>query len=135
MSIIKNKGVGTIIAAVAAVVALVGLILYGVYIGNGGAMNTLALGALIVGILLELSLLFLNGDLSDLAAIIAPVLFVSGAALELGDGIGNLTDWITGVICFGNMDLAPSNITITAVLMVSVLIGIIACFTHKGQKQ
>ena len=98
-------------------------------------MNTLALGALIVGILLELSLLILNGDFSDLAAILAPVLFVSGAALELGDGIGNLTDWITGVICFGNMDLAPSNIMITAVLMVSVLIGIIACFANKGQKQ
>lgn len=135
MSNIKKKGVGAVIALIAAVVALAGLILYWVYIGNGGAMNQLALGALILGILLELSLLFLSGDISDVAAILAPVLLVSSAGLELGDGIGNLTDWISGVICFGNPDLAESNITITAVLMVSVLIAIITCFVRRGHKQ
>lgn len=135
MSKIKEKGVSAIIALAAAAVALIGLVLYGVYIGNGGTTNALALCAIFVGILLEVSLLVLNGDISDVAAILAPVLLVSGAMMEVGDGIGNLTDYLSGIICFGNPDLAPSNIAITAVLMVSVVIAIAVSFMRREKNQ
>lgn len=134
MSQLKSKGVSAVAILIAAVVALVGLILYAVYITNGGALNPAVLVMLIAGILLELSLLFLSGDLADFVAILAPVLLVIGAALELGDGIGNIADWASGIICFGNPDLAESNLAITGTLMGSVLISIIACFMRRDSQ-
>lgn len=135
MSQIKNKGASAAVILIAAVVALAGLVLYGVYIGNGGAMNPLVLGLLVLGVLLELSLLFLTGDISDLIAVVVPVLLVVGTGLELGDGIGNIADWASGIICFGNPDLAESNLAITGTLMASVLISIIVCFMRRGRRQ
>ena len=134
MSQLKSKGVSAVAILIAAVVALVGLILYAVYITNGGALNPAVLVMLIAGILLELSLLFLSGDLADFVAILAPVLLVIGAALELGDGICNIADWASGIICFGNPDLAESNLAITGTLMGSVLISIIACFMRRDSQ-
>ena len=134
MSQLKSKGVSAVAILIAAVVALVGLILYAVYITNGGALNPAVLVMLIAGILLELSLLFLSGDLADFVAILAPVLLVIGAAPELGDGIGNIADWASGIICFGNPDLAESNLAITGTLMGSVLISIIACFMRRDSQ-
>ena len=134
MSQLKSKGVSAVAILIAAVVALVGLILYAVYITNGGALNPAVLVMLIAGILLELSLLFLSGDLADFVAIRAPGLLVIGAALELGDGIGNIADWASGIICFGNPDLAESNLAITGTLMGSVLISIIACFMRRDSQ-
>ena len=135
MNQIKNKGLSVVVILIAAIVALAGLVLYGMYIGNGGTMNCLVLVLLVLGILLELSLIFLNGDLSDLIAIAVPVLLVIGTGLELGDGIGNIADWASGIICFGDPDLAESNLTITGVLLASVLISIIVCFLNRGRKQ
>lgn len=135
MSKIKNKGVSAAFILVSAIVSLAGLILYGVYIGNGGAMNSVVLCLVVLGILLELSLLFLEGDLSDVAAILAPVLLVIGAVTELGDGIGNIADWASGIICFGNPDLAQSNLIITGVLLIGVLLSVIVSFLSRGSKK
>ncbi len=135
MSQIKSKGASAVIIFVAVIVSIVGLIMYGGYIGSGGDMNPTILVLLIVGILLEISLFVLSGDLSDLVAMAVPVLLVIGTGLELGDGIGNIADWASGIICYGNPDLAESNLAITGVLLFGVLVSVIVCFMRRERRQ
>ena len=127
----RKKKAPLFLAAVAAAAALVGLILYCRYLGNGGVKNTSAVCCMVAGLVCEFMTLFLSGDFQDVPCILAPVLLAGGAGLELSDGIGNLADYFSGIICFGNPDLAPENIAITVVLLAAALIAILTCFMRK----
>ena len=70
-----KKTVGFYLALGAAVVALVGLIMFAVYNGQGGEKNAWVVVTLLLGIAIELVLFFYDGKFGDLIAAVPSILF------------------------------------------------------------
>ena len=127
-----KKSVGFYFALVAAVVALVGLIMFAVYNGQGGEKNAWVVVTLILGIALELVLFFYDGKFGDLIATIPSILFAVAMCLTILGGYGNIADHIEGdIVMWGNWQLANLNIAMVVVLMIAIVASVVSCFLKR----
>lgn len=131
-----QKTVGFYLALAAAVVALVGLIIFAVYNGQGGEKNTWVVVTLLLGIALEIVLFFYDGTFGDIIATLPPMLFAVAMCLTILGGYGNIADHIEGnIVMWGKWELAGLNIAMVVVLLVAIVVSVVSCFVKRQKDQ
>ena len=131
MNKLKSKKLGYWLACVAAIVALVGMIIFGVYKGRHGGGSGAVYAFIIIGILMQVALFIYDGKLGPVLSIGAPILYALALGYSIKGGVGNIVDLFSGVVCFGIPELAPLNFAIAAILAVSILLSIVSCFLRR----
>ena len=128
---VTKKSLGFWLALAASVVALVGLIVYFAYIGKGGIASAGVIIPLIGAIACGVGLFFYNGTFADLLPIAAAVMTAIALGVSLSDGVGNIADYVSNIVMYGDADLAGLNFAMVAIFAVGVLLYIVSCFMKK----
>lgn len=131
---VTKKSLGFWLALAASVVALVGLIVYFAYIGKGGIASAGVIIPLIVAIACGVGLFFYNGTFADLLPIAAAVMTAIALGVSLSDGVGNIADYVSDIVMYGDADLAGLNFAMVAIFAMGVLLYIVSCFMKKERK-
>lgn len=130
-----KKTVGFYLALGAAVVALVGLIMFAVYNGQGGEKNAWVVVTLLLGIAIELVLFFYDGKFGDLIAAVLSILFAVAMCLTIKGGYGNIADHIEGdIVMWGKWQLAGLNIAMAVTLVVAIVASVVSCFVKREKE-
>ncbi len=127
----KNKAIGSWFAVLAMVLAVVGLVTFLIYTGQGGKTDTLVIVASVVAIACEASLLLGEKIHVDFAAVIGAAALAAAMMLSANTGMGNMADAFQGIVMFGNPDLAVFNYAMIIVYGLAIVCAIAACFTKK----
>lgn len=128
-----KKSLGFYFALASAALAAVGLIVFFVYTGSGGEMNTIVIAATIAGILCEAALMMGEKSYTDYVGIAGAVLLAVAMTYSVTGGLGNIADQFQGIVMFGKAELANLNFAMLGIYMVSVIAAIGACFTKKSK--
>ncbi len=127
----KNKAIGSWLAAISAVLGVAGLIVFFIYTGKGGNNDTLVIVASIVAIACEASLLLGEKIHVDFAAVIGAAALAVAMMLSANSGMGNMADAFQGIVMFGNPKLAVFNYAMIGIYGVAIVCAIAACFCKK----
>ena len=68
-------------------------------------------------------------------SIAAAVLYALAFGFSVSGGVGNITDYFTGVVCFGIPGLAPLNFVIAALLLISTILSVVVCFMRREKSE
>lgn len=131
---VTKKSIGFWLALAASVVALVGLIVYFAYIGKGGLANAGVIIPLIVAIACGVVLFFYNGTFADFLPVVAAVMTAIALGVSLSDGVGNIADYVSEIVMYGDAGLAGLNFAMVAIFAVGVLLYVVSCFMKKERK-
>ncbi len=131
---LKNKTVAYWLGCAAAAVALVGLIVYGVYKGRAGEGTGWVFALIIIGIAAQVALFFYDGKFGGFIALVPPILYFLAMALELSGGVGNIADEISDIVMFGIRELVPLNYAVTALLGIAGIAAIVPCFMTREKQ-
>ena len=131
---LKSKSITYFISVLGALVSLVALIMYFVYVGNGGSNIVGIYFLIIIGIAIIAFLFFYDGLFGDALAMVAPILLVLAAGLLIYTDYGNIVDLMNGIVMYGDPKLAIPEITLVVLLVVSTLLTAVACFTRRSRK-
>lgn len=131
---LEQKTIGYYIAFAAAVVALIGLIIYFAYVGQGGIANAAVIICVLIGIGVEVLLFFYDKKFGDLIAITPAILFSVGFVVSLADGVGNIADAVEDIVMYGIKELAPLNYTIAVFFFIATVAAIVACFIKREKE-
>lgn len=132
---LKNKTIAYWIGCAAALVALVGLIVFCVYKSRAGEGTGWIFALLIIGILAQVALFFYDGKFGDFIAVVPPVLYVLSLALGLSGGVGNIADAVSNIVMFGLPELAPLNYAIAVILGIATVAAIVPCFMSRERAE
>ena len=125
---IKDKTLGFYISSFSALLALIGLIIYFIYLGRGGELDIIAIVTAILGILCPISYLFYQGKLTVIPSVLMPIFLGTSLGLTLGGGVGNIADWFQGVNLFGDETLVPLNFAMAILFGIATIFGVISSF-------
>lgn len=128
-----KKSLGFYYALVSAVLAAVGLAVFFVYTGQGGASSAIVIAATIAGIICEVLLLTGEKVYSDFVGIIGAVLLALAMTHTVIGGLGNIADQYQGIVMFGKAELATLNYAMAGIYLVSIVSAIGACFSKKSK--
>ncbi len=78
-----------------------------------------------------MGLFFYNGTFADLLPIAAAVMTAIALGVSLSDGVGNIADYVSNIVMYGDADLAGFNFAMVAIFAVGVLLYIVSCFMKK----
>lgn len=131
----KNKTVGYYLGLVASVIALVSLIIFFVYASKNNTTSVSCIIFLILGILLQVSMMFTKGKVSDIVSIFIPVCYMVGMTEELHTGVGNIVDALQGIVMFGKKELATFNYLLAVLLIIAVILAIVQVFMKKEKEE
>ena len=132
---LRQKTAGYYIGFSGAVLAIVALIIYGVYVSLGGSNQALIYVTVIFGVLLELILFVYDGKFSDALAAIPAILFFIAMGLELNRDYGNIVDKVSNIHMYGDSSLAIYNVLLAAIWVIEAILCIISCgMKRKKQK-
>ena len=131
---VTKKSIGFWLALAASVVALVGLIVYFAYIGKGGLVNAGVIIPLIVAIACGVVLFFYNGAFADFLPVVAAVMTAIALGVSLSDGVGNIADYVSEIVMYGDAGLAGLNFAMVAIFALGVLLYVLSCFMKKERK-
>lgn len=127
-----KKSLGFYYAIASAALAAVGLAVFFVYTGSGGASNTVVIAATIAAIVCEVLLLTGEKVYSDFVGVIGAVLLAVAMSLTVIGGLGNIADQYQGIVMFGKPELANLNYAMFGIYLVSIIAAIGACFSKKS---
>lgn len=130
----KNKKAGYWLACVTILMAIAALIVFAIYQAKKGAGIGGIYAFIIIGILLQVVLFFYDGKFGPILSIGASIMYALAFAFSLSGGVGNITDYFTGVVCFGIPGLAPMNFVIAGLLGVCMVISVVMCFMHREKE-
>lgn len=128
---LKSKKLGYWLACGAALVALVAMIVYGVYKGKNGYGSGSVYALIIIGIALQIGLFFYDGKFGPVLSVGATIMYALALGYSLDGGIGNITDAVFDITLFGKAALASLNYAIAALLGVSLVLSIVSCFLRR----
>ena len=132
---LKRKTAGFWLACAAILFAIAGLIVFGIYQSQKGVGIGGIYAFIIIGILCQVALFFYDGKLGPVLSIAAAVLYALAFGFSVSGGVGNITDYFTGVVCFGIPGLAPLNFVIAALLLISTILSIAVCFMRREKSE
>ncbi len=119
-----------------ALLALVCLIMFASYQGQGGAGSAAdVITCLVIGIAAHIALFFYDGKFGDFVAVLPACLYAYGGLSALGGGVGNIADMINGIVCFGIPELAPMTIAMGVIGMVAAVIAVVGCFFTRDKTE
>lgn len=127
-----KKSLGFYYAIASAALAAVGLAVFFVYTGNGGASDTVVIAATIAAIVCEVLLMTGEKVYSDFVGVIGAVLLAVAMCLTVIGGLGNIADQYQGIVMFGKAELANLNYAMFGIYLVSIIAAIGACFSKKS---
>lgn len=128
-----KKSLGFYFALASAAMAAVGMIVFFVYVANGGELNSTVIAATIAGIACEVILLAGEKVYSDFVGVIGAVLLAVAMTYSVIGGLGNMADQFQGIVMFGKAELATLNYAMLGIYMVSIIAAIGACFSKKAR--
>lgn len=131
---LKNKSIAYWVGVAGALVALVGLIIYMVYVGRGGSNLAAIYVVTILGIGAQVGLFFYDGEFGGLIGAVSPVMFTLAVGIHIEADYGNIVDNLNGIHMYGTPELASMNFVIAAFFVVSVVATLVACFMRKNKK-
>lgn len=131
----KNKTIGYYLGLAASVIALVSLIIFFVYASKNNTTSVSCIIFLILGILLQVSMMFTKGKVSDIVSIFIPVCYMVGMTEELHTGVGNIVDALQGIVMFGKKELATFNYLLAVLLIIAVILAIVQVFMKKEKEE
>lgn len=134
MDKVKSKRVGYWLACASILVAIAALIVFAVYQGQKGAGIGGIYAFIIIGILFQVALFFYDGKFGAVLSIGASIMYALALGFSASGGVGNITDYFTGIVCFGIPGLAPLNFVIAALLGISTVISIVMCFMNREKE-
>lgn len=132
---LRQKTVGYYIGLAGAILAIVALIMYRVYVSFGGSNQALIYVAVICGVLLELLLFAYNGKFSDALAAVPALLFVLAMGLELNKDYGNIVDKVSNIHMYGDSSLAIYNVMLAVILVVAAVLCIVSCGMKRERQK
>lgn len=127
-----KKSLGFYFAIASAALAAVGLAVFFVYTGNGGAADTTVIAATIAAIVCEALLLTGEKVYTDFVGVIGAVLLAVAMSLTVIGGLGNIADQYQGIVMFGKPELATFNYAMLGIYLASIIAAIGACFSKKS---
>lgn len=131
---IKSKKVGYWLSCLAILAAIAAIIVFGIYQSQKGVGIGGIYAFIIIGILCQVVLFFYDGKFGPVLSIGAAILYALAFGFSLSGGVGNITDYFTGVVCFGIPGLAPLNFVIAALLLISTIVSIAVCFMRREKE-
>lgn len=131
---LKNKSVAYWVGAAGALIALIGLIIYMVYVGRGGSNLAAVYIVTIIGIGAQVGLFFYDGEFGGLIGAVTPIMFTLAIGIHIEADYGNIVDQLNGIRMYGNPDLASMNFVIAAFFIISIIVTVTACFMRKNKK-
>lgn len=128
---LKKKNLLNYISCLIAVLALVTLIIYSVYIGKGGSYNAFVIVACILAIVCEAFLFVYDGAFAGIIGAVSTLFLVLAMMLNLESGIGNILDNINNFHIYGEASLAGLNVAVAIIAGIATIISIVSCFFKK----
>ena len=126
--LMNKKAVGFYFAALAGLIAIVSIIRYMVWAPAHNAMNSLILGALIIGLVIDIVLIFYDNNYLMVAA---TACYSIALFQLLADSVGSFVDMFQGIVMFGDSTQVGTIISISSFIAVSILASIIASFMKR----
>ncbi len=130
----KNKTIGYYLGLGASVIALASLIIFFVYASKNNTTSVSCIIFLILGILLQVLMIFTKGKVSDIVSIFIPICYMVGMTEELHTGVGNIVDALQGIVMFGKKELATFNYLLAVLLVIAVILAIVQVFMKKEKE-
>lgn len=126
--LLSEKAVGFYFTAAAAIAAVISIIRFSIWASSSNNMDAVILAALIVGLLIDIVLIFKDSDY----LIILTTVFYSIAVFKLlVNSVGSFVDAFQGINMFGDATQVSTIISISIVMLVSVILSIIASFLKR----
>ena len=128
IDILRKKAIGFYFMVLSGVLAIIAISRYASWAPAHHAMNSLIMTVLIIGVLLELLLIFYDNDY----IIIAVTGCYSVALFQLlADSVGSFVDAFQGIVMFGDPTQVGTILSISYIIAGSILASIIASFTKS----
>ena len=128
----KSKSIGYFLFLAAAVITIISLIIYIVYISGGGRADALVFVAFAVLLAAVAALFFYDGLFADIIAALPAVCSAVALAFTLEGGVGNIADSVENIVMYGLKELAIYNYILAALLAVAMVVSIEACFLKRS---
>ncbi|HHV09359.1 MAG TPA: hypothetical protein GXX75_03645 [Clostridiales bacterium] len=126
--ILSKKAAGFYFAALAGLVAIVAIIRYVAWAPAHNAMNSLILVALVLGLVIDIVLIFYDNNY----LIVAATACYSVALFQLlADSVGSFVDLFQGIVMFGDSTQVGTIISISCFIAVSILASVVASFMKR----
>ncbi len=127
-TIMKNKTAGFYLAVFGGFAAIISIIRYVTWAPSHNAMNEIILAALLLGIIIDVVLIWYDNDY----LLIAATAFYSISFLKLlVDSVGSFVDAFQGINMFGDSTQVSTIISISCFMAVSVIMTILASFMKR----
>lgn len=126
--LLSKKAVGFYFTAVAAIAAVISIIRFSIWASSSNNMDAVILAALIVGLLIDIVLIFKD---SDYLIILTTVFYSISVFKLLVNSVGSFVDAFQGINMFGDATQVSTIISISIVMLVSVILSIIASFLKR----
>lgn len=131
---LKKKNLLNYISCVIALLALVALIIYGVYMGKGGAANAFVIVSCVLAIICEAALFIYDGPYAGILGAVATLFLVLATMLNLESGLGNILDDLNNFHIYGEASLAGLNVAVAIVAGIATVLSIVSCFFKKEKE-
>lgn len=126
--LLSEKAVGFYFTAAAAIAAVISIIRFSIWASSSNNMDAVILAALIVGLLIDIVLIFKD---SDYLIILTTVFYSISVFKLLVNSVGSFVDAFQGINMFGDATQVSTIISISIVMLVSVILSIIASFLKR----
>ena len=131
IDILEKKSVGFYFAAFAGVITIIAAIRYAGWATANNVMNPLILAVLMIGIVLNVMLVFYDNDY----LMIAITAFYSiGLFQLLADSVGSFVDAFQGINMFGDAAQVGTILSISYFIAAGILAIIVASFMKREKK-
>ena len=125
----KNRTVGFYIGLAAAVIALIGAILFVAIDGDDRTFTATGFALMLAGAVVEAVVIF--ADLK-IVPLISTGLYIGGFALTINAALPSLSDVWNGVTFIGGN--ATLGVIFSATFLICAVAGIVACFMNERRK-
>lgn len=124
----KQKAVGFYLIIIAAILAIVSIIRFGVWAPVHNGMDTVIIAALVIGIVLDLVLAWKD---NSYVMILSVVCYAVAGIKLLTNSVGAFVDAIQGINMFGDSSQVSNILSISIMILVSALISILASYMKR----
>ncbi len=126
--IFNNKRFGFYFITLATILGIISTVRFLIWAPAHNTMNTMILGALILGIVSNIVLHFYD---NDFLVILSTACYALAGAQLFADSTGSFVDAYQGIVMFGDSSQVGTVISLGSMMLISSVLSIIAAFTNR----